>query len=654
MTHTLPPESRVLDPAQLDSALRFANIPVLLAVTFQLTGDRVWLSSRYRPTRSAGMDENATGGLPEEVQEEVRRGAAAAVTAWSRGAPVAVPSPSGALLTELLTFVNGEDVPREFEPMMAEFLGHRPTVSPVTSPPRPRARRTKVLVVGAGVAGLLSSLRLREAGIEHTVVEKNLQVGGGWWENTYPGCGVDTPSFLYSYSFRPHRWSTYFGKRDEVQAYLEAFADEHDLRRGIVFGTEVTGLEHDGTDGGWTATLRAADGTVTTLRADAVISAVGVLNRPKVPDLPGMADFGGELFHSARWPDDIDLAGRRVAVVGAGASAMQIVPAVAGRPRSLTVFQRSPQWIAPNADYFRPVEPGVHWLMENVPRYARWYRAKLGWIFNDRVHPTLRIDPDWDTGGRSVNAVNDGHRRFYTRYMEEQLRGRPDLLEKCVPDYPPFGKRMLLDNGWYAALRRDDVHLVTEGVGAFTPTGLVDTAGRHHEADVVVLATGFESTRYLHPMSVRGRSGRLLTDVWGDHDARAYLGMTVPDFPNLFVLSGPNTGLGHGGSFFTIVEWQVRYVVEALELLQAKGARTVECRPGVYETYNAAVDAAHAQLVWVHPKMTNWYRNAAGRVVAASPWRIVDYFAMTRRVNPDDFEWRGIGLSSQDEPSFEG
>ncbi|MFJ9893163.1 flavin-containing monooxygenase [Streptomyces sp. NPDC091280] len=641
MTDILSPRPQVLDPAELESALRLANIPVLLAVTFQLTGDRIWLSDRYRPTRSAGMDENLTGGLSEKTRDEVRRGALAAVKAWNSGAPPAVPRPEGELLLELLAFVNGEDVPAEYEPMMAELLGHRPVTSPVP-PPRPD-RRTKVLVIGAGVAGLLSSLRLREAGVDHMVVEKNERVGGGWWENTYPGCGVDTPSHLYSFSFEPHPWSTFFGKRDEVQAYLEAFADRHDLRRGIVFGTEVTDLEYTAADGTWTATLRAADGTETTTRADAVISAVGVLNRPKVPDLPGRDGFRGEAFHSARWPAGIDLAGRRVAVVGSGASAMQIVPAVAGTPASLTVFQRSPQWIAHNADYFRPVDPGVHRLMEHVPYYRRWYRAKLNWIFNDRVHPSLEIDPDWDTDGRSVNAVNDGHRRFYTRYVERQLRDRPDLLAKCLPDYPPFGKRMLLDNGWYAALCREDVRLVTEGVRAFTPTGLVDTAGEHHEADVVVLATGFESTRYLHPMRVRGRSGRLLGEVWGEHDARAYLGMTVPDFPNLFLLSGPNTGLGHGGSFFTIVEWQVRYVVEALGLLDANGLRTMECRADVCASYNEAVDAAHAKLVWVHPKMTNWYRNAAGRVVAASPWRIVDYFTMTRHVDPADFVWTNAG-----------
>lgn len=637
MTHFRSPEPHAIDLAELESALRLANIPVLLAVTFQLTGERDWLAGRYRPSRSSGMDENVTGGLAQDIQDEIRRGAAAAIKAWSSGAPVAVPHPSGALLLELLTFVNGEEVPAEFEQMMAELLGHLPTTSPV--PPAAPGRRTNVLVIGAGVAGLLSSLRLTEAGIDHTVVEKNQEVGGGWWENAYPGCGVDTPSYLYSYSFQPHNWSTFFGKRAEVQAYLEEFADRHGLRRNIVFGREVTDLNHNEGDGSWTATLRASDGTVSTLRADAVISAVGVLNRPKVPELPGLDDFRGEVFHSARWPEGIDLAGRRLAVVGSGASAMQIVPAVAGTPASLTVFQRSPQWIAPNADYFRSVEPGVHWLMEHVPRYERWYRAKLSWIFNDRVHPTLEIDPAWDTGGRSVNVVNDGHRRFYTRYINQQLDGRPDLLEKCLPDYPPFGKRMLLDNGWYTALRREDVHLVTEGVTALTPTGLVDTAGEHHEADVIVLATGFESTRYLYPMRVRGRSGQLLSEVWGDHDARAYLGMTVPGFPNLFVLSGPNTGLGHGGSFFTIAEWQVRYVVEALELLRARGARTVECRAEVCESYNDAVDAAHARLVWVHPKMTNWYRNAAGRVVAASPWRIVDYFTMTRHVDPADFVW---------------
>lgn len=629
----------VLDLDRLERALARANVPVLLVVLYQLTGDRRWLGERFRPTRAKGMDENRDGGLDGAAQAEVRAAAAEAIGRWAAGEEPVLPLLRGAELVEVLSFMNGEDVPPEYEAMMSEVVavrGDAPSPAAVAEPAE-RAADFSVLVVGAGVSGMLASLRLREAGIDHVVIEKNDEVGGGWWENTYPGCGVDTPSYLYSYSFFPRDWETFFGRRDEVQGYLEDFASTYGLRDHVQFGSEVVSLRWDEERAVWTAAVRRADGRVDQVTANAVFSAVGVLNRPKVPELPGMDSFTGPLFHSAQWPQGLDLTGKRVAVVGAGASAMQIVPAIAGAVASLTVFQRSPQWIAPNADYFEPVDPSVHWLMRHVPFYAGWYRAKLSWIFNDRVHPTLKVDPEWSGQNGTINAANDGHRRFYTRYIHEQLGDRTDLIEKSLPDYPPFGKRMLLDNGWYATLRLPHVELVTEGVASFTPTTVVDTAGDEHEVDVVILATGFLSTQYLFPIEVTGRDGTTLEDLWHTDEARAYLGITVPKLPNLFLLCGPNTGLGHGGSFITIVEWQVRYAVEAIELLLARGTRAMECRDEAYQQYARELDAAHAQLVWTDDRMTNWYRNGAGRVVAVMPWRIVDYHAMTRHVDPTDY-----------------
>ncbi len=366
-----------------------------------------------------------------------------------------------------------------------------------------------------------------------------------------------------------------------------------------------------------------------------------MLNRPKVPAVPGLDSFGGRLFHSARWPAELDvpgaLEGKRVAIVGAGASAMQIGPAIVDRVGELTVFQRSPQWIAPNDDYFAEVGNDVHWLMAHVPGYRGWYRARLSWIFNDKVHPTLQVDPGWPEERASINAVNHGHREFYERYLRERLGDREDLVAKSLPDYPPFGKRMLLDNGWYDMLRRPHVELVTEGVAAVTPTGLVDAAGTEHAFDVIVLATGFHTDRILHPMEVIGRTGRSTREVWGDHDARAYLGITVPDFPNLFVMTGPHTAIGHGGSFITILECQIRYIIDAVAQMRAHGWGELECRAEVNDRYNDAVDEAHARMVWTHPAMDNWYRNDAGRVVAVLPWRIVDYWRMTRALDTGDY-----------------
>ncbi|MBS44505.1 MAG: monooxygenase [Nocardioides sp.] len=622
---------------RLETALEAANVPTLLAVLVQLTGDRGWLTERYRPTRPRGMDDNRTGGLPDDVQAEIRAAVAEAVRAHRDGVPVAMPEPSEADVVEILDFTAGEEVPHEFAPMMAEIVQGTP--SPAVEP-LPSGHGLSAIVIGAGIAGMLASVRLAEAGVEHVVLEKNDGVGGSWFENRYPGAGVDTPSYLYSYSFFDHDWSTHFGKRDEVQSYLDAFADAHDVRSRVRFGTEVVRASYDEGAQRWRVVTRSADGSTEELEAPILVSAVGLLNRPKVPALPGLESFEGRLFHSAQWPEDLpvaDLASKRVAIVGTGASAMQVGPAVVDTVGSLTVFQRSPQWVAPNEMYFEQVGDDVHEVMAQVPSYRGWYRARLSWIFNDKVHPTLQVDPEWGEERASINAVNHGHRRFYESYLRAELGDDPTLVAKALPDYPPFGKRMLLDNGWFRMLRQQHVDLVTESVSAVTPTGLVDSAGVEREFDVVVLATGFHTDRLLYPMDVVGRSGRSTREVWGEHDARAYLGVTVPDFPNLFIMTGPNTALGHGGSFITILECQVRYIMSALTAMARDDLGALECRQDVCDDYNERVDEAHARMVWTHPAMDNWYRNADGRVVAVLPWRIIDYWTMTREIDLGDY-----------------
>lgn len=627
---TEPAPGHPPDRAALAAALRHANLPSLVPVLYQLTGDRRWLAEPYRPTRSRGMEDNDPGGFSEPVAEVIRREAAAAVLAWSAGHPPAVSAPQGDDLLELLCLAVGEDVPAEYGAMAAEDMGFAPA-EPRTSLPAHTGFR--VVVIGAGVSGMLAAIRLREAGIDHVVLEKNDDVGGTWLENAYPGAGVDTPSHLYSYSFAPRPWSTHFGKRDEVLAYLRDVADDHDLRAVIRFGTEVAGTTWDEARQRWTVTT--VDGE--TFEGNAVITAVGQLNRPKIPELPGLGDFAGPIFHSARWPADLDVTGRRVAIIGTGASAMQIVPAVAGRAERVTVFQRSAQWAAHNDVYFTPIDEAVTLLMEHVPFYRRWYRTRLAWNTNDRVHPSLQVDPSWEHPQRSINAVNDAHRRVFTRYLQAELEGRDDLLAKALPDYPPFGKRMLLDNGWFAALRRDDVELVTEAVAAITPTGVRGVDGTQVDADIVVLCTGFETHKLLHPIDVRGRDGGALRDRWGPDNADAHLGINVSGFPNLFLTCGPGTVLGHGGSYITIAECQVNYIVEALTTMVAQRLGAVEVSPEAHADYVARQDDAHSRMIWTHPGMRNWYRNAAGRVVCTLPWRIVDYWGMTRRVDWHDF-----------------
>jgi 4-hydroxyacetophenone monooxygenase len=259
-------------------------------------------------------------------------------------------------------------------------------------------------------------------------------------------------------------------------------------------------------------------------------------------------------------------------------------------------------------------------------------------MFNDKLYPSLQIDPNWPHLDRSVNATNDKHRVFFTEHIRESLADRMDLWDKVLPTYPPYGKRILMDNGWYDAITRDDVELITEKVVGVTTDAIITSDGKRHEADVIVLATGFQSKRMLWPMDIHGIDGQSIRELWGDDDARAYLGMTVPGFPNLFITYGPNTNLGHGGSVIFHAECQVNYISRLLVEMVERGIRSLECRKDVFDEYNARVDAAHSRMIWSHRGMDTWYRNARGRVVTNTPWRLLDYWRMTRRPSLDDFE----------------
>lgn len=616
-----------------------ANIPALLMVLVHLTGDLRWLEPPYRPLRGHGMGDNPSGGLPEHIQHEIREAAAAAIDAWRAGEPVALPEPSDELLVEMLAAAMGEPVPDEYGPMIAAELGIRRETG-VEGGGIDVPEGFRVLVIGAGVSGICAAVNLRRAGIPFTILEKNASVGGVWLQNRYPGAGVDTPNHLYSFSFLEYDWSEYFALRDELHAYLESVADTFDLRRDIRFGHEVRAARFDDEQATWQVTVQTPGGREEILEANVLISAVGIFNPPKWPDIPGLRAFGEGLVHTAEWDPSLDLTGARVGVIGAGASAMQTVPAIADTVASLTIFQRSPQWAAPFEQFKTPVPDTVRSLLRDVPLYRKWYRLRLGWTFNDRTYESLQKDPAWPHPERSLNAINDAHREYFTRYIRSELGGRTDLEDVAIPDYPPFGKRMLMDNGWFRTIARDHVRVVTDPITEVRPKEVVTASGESHQLDVLVVATGFDVLRFVSTYEVRGRGGRTLREVWDDDDARAYLGTSVPGFPNFFMLYGPNTQPGHGGSLMFIVEAQMHYLLSLFRQTFFVGARTVECRLDVHDRYNQAVDEAHERMVWTHPGMQTYYRNSRGRVVVNLPYRNVDFWHMTRHADVDDFEVR--------------
>jgi 4-hydroxyacetophenone monooxygenase len=339
----------------------------------------------------------------------------------------------------------------------------------------------------------------------------------------------------------------------------------------------------------------------------------------------------------------VQLTGKKVAVIGTGASAMQLVPSIVDDADHVTVFQRSEQWAVPHPNYQRGVPATVQFLMREIPFYVQWYQLRAFWNFSDQLHSSLQIDPNWAHPERSVNETNERHRVFLTKYITEQLSDRPDLLEASLPDYPPYGKRPLLDNNWYQTIKRHDVSLVNEGVARIEGDRLVTASGAAAQADVIALATGFNVLQFLRPMEIIGRSGSTLREQWGVHDAKAYLGITVPDFPNFFILNGPNTNAGHGGSAIHATEFQVRYVMRAIRNLLASGSGAIDVDRDVFLRYNEELDEALAQCIWSHPGMTTYYRNEFGRVVVSSPWKYVDYWKRTLEFGPDDYHQVAVG-----------
>ena len=626
------------DRDRLQAALAEADLRVLLMVMFQVSGDECWLQEPYRPRRDVKLIADEDAGFTPEIQAEIRA-AAVQMLADRESSPVH-PVPDEALILRMMSVCLGEQVAPEYAPTMREQMGFAPLLESLTPLEAvPDSRQLPVIIVGAGISGILLGKMLLEQGIPFRIFDKNSQVGGTWWENTYPGCGVDTPNHAYSFSFGPrYPWRRFFSPRADIQDYLEQTAAAANLYPHIEFNTEIEQARWDSENACWQVTVRSSAGQ-SVVQGFVVVSAVGQLNLPSLPTLQGIADFEGPIFHSSDWPSDLDLVGKKVAVVGTGASAMQIVPTIADTVAELTVYQRSPQWARPIPRFHDELSESAHWLVEHVPFYAAWLRFTVLWRYGDGLLPFLRKDPDWPHPERSMNRVNEKHRLELLAHIENTLGDRQDLLQKCVPDYPPYGKRMLLDNGWFETLLKPNVELVTAGIDHLDSKAIVGADGARREFDVVVLATGFQVGKMAARLNITGRDGMRLKDEWADDNPSAYLGVSISGFPNLFCMMGPGTGLGHGGSAMFQAEVQARYVAECVTGMLNSGDRSMEVKRAVQQEFVDRLDAEHAQMIWMHPALRTYYRNAKGRVFSLLPWRVVDYWHMARRVNRDDYRF---------------
>ncbi|HSM95096.1 MAG TPA: NAD(P)/FAD-dependent oxidoreductase [Rhizomicrobium sp.] len=631
----------------LELGLNQAHLPALLMALVHVTGDASIIDEFPRPLYDF-FAEGRLGGYNEEVQAKIRARAKAAIEAYLVKGQKLPPPPSNDTLHKMMNFIAGVDIPQHYIPFMEEELGisgedvkHPHWETEKLSAARGRMR---VVVIGAGMSGILSAIRLQQAGIAFDVIEKNADVGGTWLENTYPGCRVDNPNHMYSFSFEPnHDWPYHYSTQDVLLDYFRRTAEKYGLRKRIRFETQVLETRFDEKASKWHVKIRDKAGKGETIVADAVISAVGQLNQPKMPDIPGVGSFKGPAFHSAQWRHDVDLKGKRVNVIGTGASAFQFVPAIAPIVKEMKVFQRTPPWLGPTPDYHEKVGEGKKWLLEHMPFYAKWYRFWIFWMMTDGIYEFVKSDATWNGPENSVSPNNAMLREMLSAAIKPQTDDAPWLFDKIIPDYPFGGKRSVRDNGvWVAALKRPNVELVTEPIAEINATGIKTNDGKQYDSDVLIYGTGFHASNFLRTFRVYGRGGVELHDQWNG-DARAYLGMTVPHFPNFFIIYGPNTNIVVNGSIIFFSECSVRYIMGCLRLLAETGNATLEPKETVHDTFNARVDEANKMMAWGAPQVSSWYKNAKGRVSQNWPFPLVDYWSATLKPNPNDFELRKAG-----------
>ena len=485
------------------------------------------------------------------------------------------------------------------------------------------SERVSVAIVGGGFGGVAAGVELKRRGIEDFVLfERGEKLGGVWRANTYPGAACDVPSHLYSLSFAPHSgWSRRFSPGWEIQAYLEEVAKRFDILGRVRFDSDVERAEFDDEAGVWRLEIAGGDD----VEADVLITACGQLCRPAIPDVPGLDRFKGAMFHSAHWDHEHDLTGRKVAVLGTGASAIQFIPAIAPDVSRMTIFQRSAPWVVAKSDTaYSERTKRIYTRLPFLPKIWR----RLMWAFMEAMVPLFTRRPP--RTARALSAVF-GAMSTANRYV--QLRGDRELLAKTKPGYDLGCKRILITSDWYPTLRRDNVELVTDLVSEVVEDGVVTADGRHYPADTIIFGTGFTATEFLAPMEVVGRDGRVLTDEWAN-GAEAYLGITVPSFPNMFLLYGPNTNHGTG-SAIELLEAQARYAAEATRLIESGVVERLEVRRDIHDAFQRELTERLGDSVWA--TCSSWYVTENGRVTNNWPGSQTEYRRRTRTVATSDY-----------------
>jgi 4-hydroxyacetophenone monooxygenase len=617
---------QTVDPSFIRRAVELADLNAVRVALYQQTGD----------------PEIAALPVAAQLDDAGRELLVRKATDWlcEHADPGMPAEPPEAELRALMNMATGEQMgDLEFEarrdlpafkafPWTAEWTGGAPELP----------ESFQVAIIGSGFSGLAMAVQLELLGIPYVVLERRPEPGGTWSVNRYPDIRVDTISITYEFSFeKKHPWSEYFGRGPEVREYLEHISKKYGVFEHTRFERELTKATFDEGRDLWVLELQTPYGTEI-VEANAIVNAVGTFANPNIPQFEGQENFQGQILHPARWPADFDATGRKVAILGNGSTGVQLLAPIAEDAEQVHVFQRTPQWISPRDKYGKPVEPEIRWLVDNFPGYWNWWRyMAIAALFG--THGYLVPDEEWKAQGGKFNPMNDKLRDDLTAYITAQTGGRQDLVERLVPDYAPFSRRPVVDNGWYRALTRPNVELVTDGITRLTPTGIETADGTVREVDTIVTATGFQVAKYLWPAQYTGRGGVSLHDRWSADGPRAYLGMMVPGFPNMFMLYGPNSQPLSGGTGLPV--WYVLWAAYAARCIVAmieQGRSRVEVTQEAFARYNADLDEAASSLLLLQEEGApdkNYYVNH-GRLQVSAPWYGPEYHRMCTHVDWDD------------------
>ena len=521
-----------------------------------------------------------------------------------------------------------EELALEDFPRTAEWTGERPA----------RADDYSVVIVGAGASGIAAAIQFERLGITYIIIERQSDIGGTWNLNHYPDARVDTSSYLYQFKFeKNYPWSEYFATQGEIKRYLEHVARKYNVYEKIRFSTTVKEAHFNEVSSEWNVELLSEDGRPELMTAGVIISAAGQFSVPKMPDIPGIDDFRGDLIHTAAWKDGYDSSGKRLAIIGNGSTGVQIMAGLASTAEHMLVFQRTPQWISPMEGYRDLISDEVRWLFDNVPGYWNWF-CYSSQTTTAGMQGAQEYDRAWQAMGGQISERNDGLRSSLTAYAVSKLASRPDLVKKVLPDYAPLARRLVVDNGWYEALTWPNVELVTDGISRITANSIITTDGVEHPVDTIIAAAGFHATSYLSPTEYRGRGGTSIAEFWEKDGPRAFIGLTVPGFPNMFMFYGPNSQT-RAGSFMSWIEIWARYTAQAVVGLIERGGKSLDVKQEVFDKYNHAMDEGMKAIIWEKegPQRRNYFINRWGRQNVQPPWRNGDYYLMLAEPNFDHY-----------------